>query len=215
MTLLTRNRKMKASSDGQYVVYNWTLPAYRSATGLMTCPAAGTCATGCYAQQGAYVWPAVRAAHERNLELTRDPIRFAGDMHLELLRLKRNLRGRTLVVRVHDSGDFYSAKYLKAWWQVAAAHPDVVFYAYTKQVKLVRAVPPPANFRVLLSEGGLFDSLIDTERDFHSRVFPDRESLELSGYADASENDLVAALGTNHRVGLVYHGAKSKAWRTA
>ena len=40
------------------------------------------------------------------------------------------------VVRLHDSGDFYSQEYLDAWKAVAKALPDMVFYAYTKSLHL-------------------------------------------------------------------------------
>jgi hypothetical protein len=47
----------------------------------------------------------------------------------------------------------------------------------------------------------------------HSRVFKDLQSLNEAGYADASKDDSVA-LGPNPRIGLIYHGAKSKEWTT-
>ena len=38
-------------------------------------------------------------------------------------------------VRVHDSGDFYSPKYLNKWVDIATQNKDVIFYAYTKSIK--------------------------------------------------------------------------------
>ena len=209
--LLTQNAKMKASSTGGYVVYNWTLPA------VVTCPSRGTCETGCYATQGAYVWPVVRAAHQRNLDLTKTS-EFVQTMITEVTRRFLRVTGdRTLVVRIHDAGDFYSLAYTRKWLKIVDAFKDVErirFYAYTKQVKLWQVLAVPINLTLIYSEGGLHDRLVDTSCERHSRVFSSREELLEAGYADSSEDDLVAALGTNHRVGLVYHGHKSRTWVT-
>lgn len=35
-----------------------------------------------------------------------------------------------------------------------------------------------------------------------------------AGYDNAMDNDLVACLSDNHKIGLVYHGAKIKQWKT-
>jgi len=67
-------------------------------------------------------------------------------------------------VRVHESGDFFTYSYFKAWMDVATAFPDLKFYAYTKSLPfLVRGqkegiVPP--NFIFTASKGGHFDYLI-------------------------------------------------------
>ena len=36
------------------------------------------------------------------------------------------------VVRLHESGDFYSAEYIMKWYEIALALPNVQFYTYTK-----------------------------------------------------------------------------------
>jgi hypothetical protein len=87
-------------------------------------------------------------------------------------------------------------------------NPDVVFYAYTKQVKLLRAIEKSANFTVIFSQGGIFDSLINKETERHSVVFDSLESLLLAGYTDASTDDSVAFTSQSGKLGLVYHGAK-------
>ena len=42
-------------------------------------------------------------------------------------------------IRIHDSGDFYSPKYVEKWMQIAEALPGVKFYAYTKSHDFFRA----------------------------------------------------------------------------
>jgi hypothetical protein len=215
-TLLTANAKIRKSGKKHGIsLYNFGIPAYKSQSGLITCPAAGSCAKGCYAQQGAYVFGNVKPVFEWRLKVTQSD-EFVSLMQAELDAAKRKAakRGQRVVIRIHDSGDFYNVPYLKRWLAVIEANADVQFYAYTKQVRLFKRLETPANFRLIFSEGGLFDSEIDLNK-FHSRVFRTHEELHAAGYADASEDDLVAGIGANPRIGLVYHGAASKEFTTS
>ena len=66
----------------------------------------------------------------------------------------------------------------------------------------------PANLTLIYSYGGTEDKLIDPKVDRHSAVFSSEEELLAAGYADSSEDDAVA-LGTNPKIGLIYHGTKN------
>lgn len=199
---LTQNSKIAAMSGIK--TFNWGIPAYQSASGFRTCPWAGTCAVGCYARQGAYVWSNVSQAFEARLALSRTAA-FVPTIDAEIKRRKIKR------LRVHDSGDFYSPAYRDAWLEIMRLNPDTAFYAYTKAFPLFGDnIALPSNFTLIFSEGGKISP--DTTRR-HSRVFPDFESLRAAGYADASKDDNVA-LGDNPRIGLIYHGAKGKAWTT-
>lgn len=196
--LLTRNSKI-AKMSGAYTV-NWTLPA------IKTCPQAGLCKTGCYASQGAYKWSPSVKAHERNFELTKQ------DDFVQLISAELTRRKKIKRVRIHDAGDFYNESYMGKWLMIAARHPDIEFYAYTKMVKMFKIFERlPRNFIVIYSFGGRQDSLIDVTKDRHSRVFDSLAELKSARYADSSKDDAIAT-GLNPRIGLVYHGAKSKAW---
>lgn len=214
--LLVKNSKIAKSNDSAHEVYNFGIPAYQAKSGFKTCPMAGICAKGCYAQMGSYVYPTVINAYEWRLEQTLKP-EFADLMsatiETKLKTAKR--RNKTLVIRIHDSGDFYNLEYALKWFKIMVKYPQVLFYAYTKQVILFKKLQDkPSNFCITYSEGGLADSKIDTNVDRHSRVFSSHDELLASGYADATENDLIAAIGVNHKIGLVYHGYKSKGWTT-
>lgn len=214
MELLTQNGKMKKSSQNGITVVNWTIPAFQSKTGLKTCPNAGLCAVGCYARQGAYMFGNVKSVHEEKLALTQTDT-FITEMINEIERWLNKRNVKHLKVRIHDAGDFYNNEYLNKWlyiMQFFAPNENVSFYAYTKQVSMFKAYDPktmPKNFRVIFSFGGKQDSLIDTKTDFHSRVFETVDQLEAAGYDDASHDDMVAATGTNPKVGLCYHGTKN------
>src|SRR5690349_18630047 len=82
---------------------SFNIPAFRSADGFPTCPKAGACATLCYARQGRYMMPKVAATREFNLEKARGDLdTFINEAIADLRKIKNG------VVRVHDSGDFFS-----------------------------------------------------------------------------------------------------------
>lgn len=205
MTLLVQNKKMKASSKNGVKVYNFGIPAFKSITGLVTCPNARACVSGCYARSGAYLFSNVAKVFEKRLEITQQD-NFSDIMHHELNML--SLKNDKIIVRVHDSGDFYSLEYLYKWLKVIENNPKIFFYAYTKRVKLLKSVKLPKNFKVIFSYGGSEDYFISPSTDRHAKVFETREDLEKSGYAYANEDDL-QAIGKNKKIGLVYHGTKS------
>lgn len=213
MGLLTQNAKMKKSSQNGITVVNWTIPAFRSKTGLATCPNAGACAAGCYARMGAYVWGNVQAAHEKKLELTQSDT-FISEMVSEIESWLAKRTVKNLKVRIHDAGDFYSIDYLNRWIAVMshfATDSRVSFYAYTKQVELFQseATRIPQNFTVIFSFGGKQDAKINLETERHARVFESLDALQAAGYVDGTEDDMIAAIGVSNKIGLVYHGSKS------
>jgi hypothetical protein len=182
----------------------------------------------CYARNGTYLFPQVRAAHVRNLEATLYDLEgWKAAMIAELQRRKfRPIGERRFhfpwlsdntdpfieqwmdqggqAVRIHDSGDFYSDEYLLAWMDVARATPDVLFYAYTKEITRLRmyAENAPENFRWLYSLGGREDHLIDRDTERHADVFPTTEAIVEAGYMDQSMSDLYAILLPTNRIGI-------------
>ncbi len=199
---LTSNAKMKR--DG---ILAFGIPAYRSESGKLTCPGASECLAGCYARQGFYVMPSVKKAQEARLKLTGHQD-FPMVMSLEIQRRKPK------IVRIHDSGDFYSMSYYRKWRDIAAMNPKVTFYAYTKMVGMFKTLAcptPPANLKIVFSFGGKWDSLIDRESDAHSVVFGSLKELRSAGYKNCTVRDLTYRSDVQ-KVGLVYHGFGSKAF---
>ena len=108
-------------------------------------------------------------------------------------------------IRIHDSGDFYSVKYLEKWVDIATQNKGVIFYAYTKSIKFfINGLKLPKNLKIIFSEGSKTDNLINVNKHRHARIFKSQELLEAAGYIDASSNDL-KAITDNKKVGLVYH----------
>lgn len=176
------------------------IPALQSADGFKTCPMAGACAAVCYARQGMYIMPNVKASREHNLRIARGNLATFEAMAIEDLG---HIGAR--FVRVHDSGDFYSQEYLDTWGRIARAFPNKVFYAYTKSLHLDFSNVPP-NFKVTQSQGGKLDSRIDRSKP-HSRIFASDADRRAAGYGNGSNTDTLAIRGET-KIGLVYHGTK-------
>lgn len=199
--LLTQNSNLRKQG-----IYNWSIPAF---AGVLpdgrrynTCPSAGVCAPLCYARQGRYRIPSVRARHEANLMMLLDDLPgWESAMTAEL----QHKRYQDRWVRCHDAGDFFAItpekplEYTKAWMRIMRAAPGVRFYAYTKSISLFREAvepDPPPNFRWVYSLGGREDHLVDATTERHVDVFPDEESLAEAGYTSrAKEGCLVSVLG--------------------
>lgn len=224
--LLTQNRELK--KDG---VWNWTLPAWvvelPDGSHFNVCPHAGACAKVCYARNGTYLFPKVRGKHLQNLELARS-VDFFPAMYETLAHkrmrpsgIPREIPGLETTehltlwveswitiggqaVRIHDSGDFFSEDYLQQWIDLSWEFPDILFYAYTKEVSLIRKLREefPSNFLICYSMGGREDHLLDPDRDRHADVFPDLESITAAGYMSQHESDLLCVLLPTTRIGI-------------
>jgi len=225
---LLTNGNSELRADG---IYTWTIPALAArledGKTFLTCPNAGSCAQLCYARNGTYNFSNVKKAHARNLQLViDDPELWMVNMILELKAKKFRPIGKTKdlpypdqfakdwldqggkAVRIHDAGDFFSREYFVNWWKIAKEIPDVMFYAYTKEVEMVKAEIAlagklPNNLRIIFSMGGKQDYLIDKENDRHAEVFPSMKSLIEAGYTDQEESDLLAFLLPTNKVGIV------------
>ena len=229
-TLLRQNAELKKDR-----IWNWSIPAWVTILpdnrAINACPEAGACIKVCYARNGTYRFPKVLESHQRNLMLAMDtPDEFVRLMNAELAHKRfdptgvpRHVEGLestdhlhpwvqqllgmgAAVVRIHDTGDFFSADYLAAWIDIALANPGIIFYSYTKSVQVFRNVAEgggaPANFLWCYSLGGKQDHLLDLDVDRHADVFPDADAIEAAGYADQTANDLLCVLHPNHRIGI-------------
>ena len=188
---------------GRTKFVGFNLPQLRSSSGRVVCPFAGDCAQVCYAAQGSYFMPHVKAMYERNFEEVRSSrARLDEDL---LAELEGPLR-RVTHVRLHDSGDFFAPWYYRAWLAVARARPQVIFYGYTKSLPIIDLDDLPDNLRLSQSVGGTRDNLIDYNRS-HSRIFASGFDRRAAGYTNGNLDDLPVLL-REVRIGLVYHGSK-------
>jgi hypothetical protein len=126
-----------------------------SLTAVASCPGATDyCASRCYADNVQRRYRTAREAWEANFELAADDLGgFETLLKLDMSRLKSGS-----VVRIHVSGDFFSAAYVRVWQRTMMTRPDVRFYAYTRSWRIphiweelagIEAKTP--NFRLWLS----------------------------------------------------------------
>ncbi len=174
--ILQQNSKIQKSGGKTFVFFNLTLPAYKGLWYdehkhewkiVTTCPSAGQCKLICYARKGGYVqFPASFIFSARVLNfLLNDWQGFKQQLLREIEEeYRKNLEeGRTMIVRWHDSGDFFNEKYLKIALDIARATPEVIHYAYTKSIGMVSKASVPKNFVFNFSVGGTQDPSIKPE----------------------------------------------------
>lgn len=201
--ILTQNSKLKKTSKlAQRRVLNFGIPAYKSETGKVTCPFADECIKYCYARKGTFRWPNTVNAYEKRFRIARSPD-FESIMNAALLVKNPHF------VRVHDSGDYFSEKYMDRWFSIMRANPSIKFYSYTNSVLLMKMYDKgiPDNFDYILSTDGKQRKYVDKSTDRHAVIFKTVEELESAGYVNASDNDLLATrwYSDNKKVGLIKH----------
>ena len=190
--LLKQNEKMKHSNGELEQFFN---VGFAALTGIAldqdtnkliivnTCPGAGSCKVDCFAMKGGKIqFKAAWQSDGRILTyLLNDPDGFfsqlSGEISKEAALGKKG--GYTVTIRWHDAGDFFSPEYLDMALKMAAKHPDVKFYAYTKMAGAALAAKPD-NFIINWSEGAhtsqekqvkAKDANLDTTKN--SRIVPD------------------------------------------
>ena len=163
--LLKQNEKMKHSNGDLEQFFNvgfaaLTGVAVDEATNKLiivnTCPGAGSCKVDCFAMKGGKVqFKAAWLSDGRILTfLLNDPSGFFQTLSSEIAKeeMLGKKGGYAVTIRWHDAGDFFSPEYLDLALKMAAQHPNVKFYAYTKMAGAALA-QKPTNFIINWSEG--------------------------------------------------------------
>lgn len=168
----------------------------------------------CYSASQETQYNAVYATRARNTEIMRSALSQLEIFNIlveGIKNLPRNMNG----LRIHESGDFFSSDYLKAWIDVCNHYPDIRFYAYTKALpfllKYSNEVLDTENLNITLSRGGMRDDLIPTlkQKGFFEAivVFSVQEALEKNLPID---NDDSHALLGGEDFALLIHGTQPK-----
>ena len=103
------------------------------------------CANKCYSNRIRIMFPGTWEQWKHNLWMVRNH-----PVLTELLIRKFLYMALPQVMRIHVSGDFYSAEYLDMWRRIARDHPKTVFYGYSKMDGLDHDTLP-GNMRILRS----------------------------------------------------------------
>ena len=189
MNYLNTNSALKKDK-----IFKFSLPVKK------TCIGAKECLKFCYATKNMYVVhkKTIDKAHARNFDFSKQ-WNFVQDISDEII--KRKIK----IVRIHDSGDFYSQKYLDKWVSIALVNPKTRFYAYTKSLNLdFTEFTRLPNTKIIQSFGGKHDSIIDFDKP-HAKVFNTDYELWARGYVDSSYSDLEALDTKSLFIGLTKH----------
>lgn len=137
------NKKLRNTESVRFII--WNLPS------IKTCPyATENCKASCYARKAERVYPSVLPSREQNLaDSKRD--NFTERMIATLVHEveSKKCQGKKVVVRIHESGDFYNKSYADKWLAVAeymTRYSNVVFMAYTKSLPYFQGKKLPTNF---------------------------------------------------------------------
>jgi hypothetical protein len=112
-----------------------------------TCPGASLgCLQFCYAKPSKSNNPKSTALARFSRYLITLRPDFADIIYNELKGKKKS------VIRIHESGDFYSLTYFRKWLEVARRLPNKTFYAYTKSWFIAQHLDElPDNFIIIFS----------------------------------------------------------------
>ena len=146
------NKKLAADEKIAFIIFS--LPA------VLTCPGATVeCMRNCYARRDER-FTSVRSSRIINYLISKmdnfetileNAIR--NQIYTRKGTLRKRYQGKEIVFRIHESGDFYSDRYMLAWFHVAAKFPEVTFFTYTKSFRMYERnmSEKPNNFEVRAS----------------------------------------------------------------
>lgn len=149
LTVSDGNKKLVPTKLVKYII--WNLPA------ILTCPfATDLCKKACYAIKAERCYPSAKASRISHFH---DAMK-ADFVERMIFTIEANLSrpsyqtARRVVVRIHESGDFFAKFYADAWRTIAehfAGNDKVVFMAYTKSVRFFDGETIPENMVVRYS----------------------------------------------------------------
>jgi hypothetical protein len=197
MTLKTLSFSKGNAKLGKHTLI-LSLPAGRTCPGAMYCKAFAVVSDAgkrtikdtpqtifrCFAASSEVQYDAVYNSRAENLELIVDSLSHGVDYCVHLLEKSIALHRtkHTKLVRIHESGDFFSLAYLQAWVKVAERNPDLEFYCYSKSLEYFLDLALPNNFYMTASYGGKFDHFIDAGYfKRYSKVFMYEEDAHNAG----------------------------------
>lgn len=135
------NKKLVPNKETAFII--WNIPA------KITCPnATELCKRFCYADKAEKVYPTVLPARQRNFKdsLKED---FTERMTYTILSIAKGTKKKNIIVRIHESGDFYNRAYVNKWLQImdnCKADKRIKFIAYTKSFRFFDGLKLPKNF---------------------------------------------------------------------
>ena len=141
-----KNKKLVPNEETAFII--WNLPA------IKTCPfACPNCKKACYARKAEIAYPDCLPARKRNFK---DSLKdtFVMDMTKTILSIAKGTNKKYIIVRIHESGDFYNKEYTNKWLRVmenCKCDKRIKFIAYTKSFPYFDEKRLPQNFSLRAS----------------------------------------------------------------
>lgn len=132
--ILHGNNKLKDYTDDGGYAYRY---AQFNTRPIKDCPmrSAG-CEAVCYATKGNHLFPSVRESRERSYNVSRrDDFSDVMTHTIRTEKQSKRYADATMIIRIHESGDFYSVQYLRKWlevWTNVETVDGVMSVFYTK-----------------------------------------------------------------------------------
>lgn len=128
------NLKLKSNDKIKFLI--WNLPAQD------TCPnATELCKKFCYAKKSERCYPTCKASRQRHLDFSKTD-EFIPTITDAIVSYANKHKNALIVVRIHESGDFYNLPYFEKWYditlRVSEICKNVRFLSYTKSFKIVK-----------------------------------------------------------------------------
>jgi len=172
------NKKLVNTETVRFLI--WNLPA------VVTCPyATEHCKKACYALKAEKMYKTCRAARQTNFELSlKDDFVVRMIETISYYRNSKAYAGKKMIVRIHESGDFYNQAYADKWISIIKNFENddtIVFYAYTKSIPFFRKydIKSFKNFSFISS---IWDDtpieLVKETNEKHYRVYTAVESFD-------------------------------------
>ena len=140
------NHKLVPSKLVNFLI--WNIPAVK------TCPfRTKLCERFCYAKKAEWFRPNALPARLDNYKASLLDS-FVPDMVSIILNKAKRQRKPQLIVRIHESGDFYNKAYAMKWIEIArqcSVDSKITFIAYTKSFEYFDGVQLPKNFSLRAS----------------------------------------------------------------
>lgn len=141
LTVSRQNKKLVPNETTAFII--WNLPA------IKTCPyACPHCKAACYAIKAEKAYPDCLPSRERHFKdsLSAD---FVYNMACTILKIASGTNKQQIIVRIHESGDFYNKAYAEKWLSImdlCKVDSRIKFIAYTKSFPYFDGVTLPKNF---------------------------------------------------------------------
>lgn len=140
------NKKLISNDETLFII--WNLPAVK------TCPnLTRHCFEECYARKAETVYKDCLPSRMKNWEETKQADFIPNMLYTILSAIRYDRKHRNIVVRIHESGDFYNLTYAMAWLEIAymLTGENVEFIFYTKSFRFFDGIAIPSNMAMRAS----------------------------------------------------------------